>query len=222
MKHHQYVLITLGIVFVFVLLKLSPVGLTGLAVTNGPYAKTVDQMITDFLPITSIEFPKGSCGTVAKELYRDLTKDTMDVKAGFTTRTGDKVASINFVTDRLRRFGTADLIYGPALLIQENADTLISLNVESMVTVPKRSRVNYLALDLYGYSMGKLYVNRGRFSTPSLDCMFISYNGDVECECNAHTIAGIEVAGITQVRPSEEQYDRIRSRLTSQQSIPQQ
>ena len=75
-------------------------------------------------------------------------------------------------------------------------DSMISINTEAVVRTPKDTRKTFFNMDLYGVTNQFFYVQRGRFSTPSLDCEFVNQEGTAICECEVHSIRDIAVAGI--------------------------
>ena len=181
--------------------------ISGAAVTDGvddtplssssTYSVGLDHVVSNFFEIEAIEFPSGDCGDIARELYSDVAFTGMDTSNGFGTRGRDRIATMNFVTDRTARYGTLDLVRGLSLVGDGTSNSFLSVNTETIVRVPKEVRTTYFSLDLYGMSAGTFRVNRGRFSTPSVDCTFIADKGRAVCKCNAHSISGIRVAGIT-------------------------
>jgi len=182
---------------------------TGLVVDEEIHAKNLNNLVNDFFRITNVQFPSGACSLVARDIFYNLVDSPVDVTAGFITDGDERIASVNFVTDRTRKFGTIDLSYGNKLLEEDNANSMISTSTSAIVNVPKRSRVNFLNMDLYGYSDGSFYVNKGRFSTPTMDCAFVRNNGETICDCVSHTISGMEIAGITAYRPPEDMYENL-------------
>ena len=165
------------------------------------YAVALDHVVTDFFSVNAIEFPSGSCGDVARDLYSTVAFTSIDVSSGFGTTGVEGVSTLNFVIDRTARYGTMDLAKGKSIVGDKYSTSFISLNTETIVRVPKEVRTTYFSLDLYGTSGSTFQVDRGRFSTPSVDCDFLSSpEGIAVCNCNAHSISGIRVAGITGIR----------------------
>lgn len=177
------------------------------------FAYTLHTKVAGFFNTPLIVFPQTACGTVAREMYEDIAFRVLDVSTGFENTASERIASVNFVTDRLRRYGTLDMVKGATLLQGYVADSIISINLESVVAVPKEQRANFFSMDLLGYTRDAFYVEKGRFSTPSFDCAFIRYNGDTLCECQAHPIRGIEVAGITGFAPDRDYYQEVIDRF---------
>jgi len=221
MKLINYLGIGLAVFFILVNVNLSSHSeITGASIikdyseTDKSYAYNLDMNIKDFFNTNTFIFPDNVCGDVARDIYIDLSFKDVDVITGFDSKGIQKVASLNFVTDRLRRYGTVDLIKGDYLLKDYSVDTMISFNVESIVAVPKEQRANFISMDLMGIQEGPLiYITKGRYSTPSFDCAFTKYNGDVVCRCDAHPIQGIEVAGITASIPNKEFYNNLQEEL---------
>jgi hypothetical protein len=186
---------------------------TGLSITDVS-AKNLDNVVTEFFEIDSIVFPNGQCGILAESIYEDISTAPLDVSAGFDTEGYERIASLNFVTDRTRRFGTVDLIKGPTILARDDADAFIATSTSAIVNVPKRSRVNFLNLDLYGYTIdGYFWVNKGRFSMPSTECIFVVNEGTAFCECDSHSITNMEIAGITGPKPADSNYEKLYERM---------
>jgi len=213
MKHQAIIFISVGLVFFFVLLNIDIRTPTG-AATSETHAKSLDHVVDEFFNIETIKFPNGACGQIVKDIYNNIALTPLDVKTGFMTEGYEKIASLNFVTDRTRRFGTMDLVYGASTLAADNADSMIATSVSSVVAVPKRSRANFVNMDLYGHTInGVFYVNKGRFSIPSTECIFVVSNGDAFCECDSHAIASMEIAGITAARPPQGDYEKLMERI---------
>ena len=179
---------------------------TGLSVTDttvpNTYAKTAHDIVKDFFPITKIEFPGGPCGDIVRDLYADVSSHPIDIQNGVSTDGPERIATINYVTDRLRNFGTIDMAYGRSILERNKVNMMISINSEAIVSVPKRSRTNFNSLHFYAVAGGgTAYVVKGRFATPSIDCAFEKEDDVTGCDCISYPISGIQVSGITQVRP---------------------
>jgi len=210
MTHQLLVFITFFLVIFFALLNIhvplshSPTGAVvnddASDTTNHAYALALDGVVSAFFNTQTIAFPQGDCGDVARDLYNTIAFTSVDTSSGFVTRGPDRVATLNFVTDRTARYGTLDLVNGPSLIGDEGTTSFLSINTETIVRVPKEVRTTYFSLDLYGTTNTQFHVTRGKFSTPSLDCSFVSTGDIALCNCKAHSITGIRVAGITGVR----------------------
>jgi len=173
-------------------------------------AVPLSERVDTFFGTTQVLFPNHACARVAERMYVDITSRPPDVTNGFQTEGAERVSTTNFVTDRYRRYGTIDLVHGESLLEGKDADSAISLNIETSVQVPKAARANYFSMDMYGFiTQRNFIVTKARYSTPSLDCAFLTYNGDVECDCNHHAIANIKVAGITAVIPAKDHFEEV-------------
>ena len=206
-KHQLLLILSFGLVVFFALLNVHiPTGMpTGAVVEDeGTSALALHTMITNFFEVQDIQFPAGACGDIAKELYGNVAYSQMDTSAGFSTTGADRVATMNFVIDRTARYGTVDMAKGKGVIHDGPTDSFISLIPEAIVRVPKELRTTYYSMDLYGVSKGFLYITHGSFSTPSIDCTFLNIDGQAACNCVSHTITGIRIAGITGLRPTEE------------------
>lgn len=192
---------------------------------NGPLqtrAVPLEDHVNTFFGITDVLFPQHACAIVAERMYEDITSRPPDVTNGFRTQGPERVSTTNFVTDRYRRYGTIDLVHGQALLENNDADSAISLNTETSVQVPKAARANFFSMDMYGITTQQHFiVTKARYSTPSLDCAFLTYNGNVECNCNHHPIANIEVAGITAVIPTKDYFEEVIQEVRETRLHPQ-
>lgn len=213
MKNYILLYMSIGIVLFFALLNVQLPSLTGGAIITQytteeqeVAAYRLHDKVKDFFQIQGIQFPEGPCSLIAQQMYEDIALKSLDVSSGFANTANERIASMNFVIDRLRRYGTIDMIKGETLLSNYDVNSMISLNMESIVTVPKEDRTNFYSMDLLGNTADKFYITKGRFSTPSFDCAFVQYNGDVACDCDAHPIRGIEVAGITGIPPDKDYY----------------
>lgn len=159
------------------------------------YAHTPAGSVHEFFGIDGVVFPTQDCGEVASGLYYNIADKTADDMAGFATTGQNKAATINFILDRIRLVGTIDMIQG-SMITDPYSDSMISINSEAIVRTPKETRKTFFNMDLYGVTNHLFYVQRGRFSTPSLDCSFFSQNGRAICDCEVHAIRDIAVAGI--------------------------
>jgi len=207
MRHPILISLSAGLVLFFALLNIHiPTGSpTGAVVEEtGSSALAIHTVITNFFEVQDLQFPAGACGDVAKELYENVAYSQMDTSAGFSTTGRDRIATMNFVIDRTARYGTVDMAKGKGIINDGPTDSFISLIPEAIVRVPKELRTTYYSMDLYGVSDGLLYIIHGSFSTPSVDCKFVAREGQAICDCASHTITGIRIAGITGLRPSEE------------------
>jgi len=189
----------IGLVFFIFLVKIpSPTG--KVIEETGNYAELLNHHVTDFFQIGGVMFPLDNCGAVAKQIYEDIAFVIVDTTTGFSTSGVERLASLNFVIDRTERYGTIDMAKGRTLVGKNGVDSMIALNVEAIVRVPKNSRSNFVAMELYGNSDGIFTVEHGAFSTASLDCTFVVSNGRTVCDCKTHPIQDISVAGITAPR----------------------
>ncbi len=207
MKHEILVFFSIGIVIFFALLKLelpSPTGEVVVKATGDTYAIALDHVVGKFFNVAGIEFPRGTCGDIARELYGNIAYQSLTATAGFGTRNEHRVATISFAIEPMDAFGTVDMVKSD-VLNGEDVDSFISMSAEMLVRVPKDTRSTYLFMDLYGVSEGAFNVMRGEFSTPSVDCSFINRNGIAICDCNVHRISGIEIGG--EVIPLQYGYD---------------
>jgi len=172
--------------------------ITGSAVIGNAetYSKTPADRVNSFFGVSEVVFPAGSCGEIARELYENTAKKPANEIVGFETKGPSKAATINFVLDRIRHFGTLDMIKGKALINDQFADSMISINTEAVVRTPKETRKTFYNMDLYGTANQFFYVHHGRFAMPSLDCKFINQEGYAICDCKVHSIRDIAVAGI--------------------------
>lgn len=207
MRKQIWLYLSFGIILFFTLLNVKMPSITGASITEeGVAAERLHDKVKDFFQIEGLLFPEGPCALIAKQMYEDIALKSLDVSAGFSNDANERISSTNFVIDRLRRYGTIDMVKGTNLLLDYEVDSMISFNVESIVTVPKEDRTNFYSMDLMGNTEDKFYITKGRFSTPSFDCAFVRHNGDVACDCDAHPIKGIEVAGITGIPPDKDYY----------------
>jgi len=207
MKHHWILYAAAGLVAFFTLLQIelpensTPTGAAITEETDNAYAVELHNIITDFFGINGIDFPDGNCGEVAKELYANIAFVSLDTTAGYGTTGSDRIATLNFVVGRTEKYGTLDMAKGNEIIGDGPTDSFISLNSEAVVRVPKEGRTTYFSMNLYGTSQGNFIATHGSFSTPSVDCKFVTRNGEAICDCNSHPITGIRIAGITGLRP---------------------
>lgn len=195
---------SVGLVVFFALLSFKEPSITGAAITeeNGKsHAMVLHNIITDFFGIQGINFPNGKCGDIAQELYGNIAFNSLDTSAGYGTTGPDRIATLNFVVDRTEKYGTVDMAKGSEIIQDGTTDSFISINTETIVRVPKEVRTTYFSMDLYGISNGAFMISHGSFSTPSVDCTFVTKNSMAICNCVSHPITGIRVAGITGLRP---------------------
>ncbi len=204
MRHQILISLSAGLVLFFALLNIHiPTGTPTGAVVEAEttYAFTINHLVKDFFDVEDVIFPIGSCGEVARELYGNIAYTPTDVTSGFSTRGPDRLATIDFVIDRIERFGTIDMAIGESMRLGKPLDSFISINAESIVRVPKDTRSTYYLMDLHASANGLLYITSGQFSTPSVDCDFTTKDGFAICDCQVHRIYGIETGGITALRP---------------------
>ena len=167
------ILVALLIAAVLTMRAPSPTGATVDLTESDVNAKRLHDDVKSFFDVQAVLFPNGACGDVAMQLYEDVALRPLDTSTGFSNPGPERISSTNFVIDRLRRYGTLDMIRGENLLEDYDADSALSLSVESVVAVPKAQRMNFLSLDLFGESNGLFLVKRGRFATPSFECIFV-------------------------------------------------
>ena len=206
MKHQLLLFLSIGIIFFFVLLniELPKGGITGAAIveeTEDNYALKLSHLVNNFFEVNGIIFPLGDCGDITREMYKGLTRYAFSETAGYGTNGYHRLASISFDIDELDAFGTIDMAKGETLLKGDDADSFISINSEAIIRVPKELRSTFFLMDLYGNSGTYFTVTRGSFSTPSVECSFITRDGQAVCDCNVHSIYGIRTGGITGVKP---------------------
>ena len=212
------VLIGVGIALVFALFLEGNLGLG--AATLGSYepplpdrsaSLTLHDYAIKFFEIEDIKFPDGVCLPVAHELYGDVAYNSVDVTVGYKTTGEHRMATTNFVlsdgVNRNERYGTIDFVKSSAILKKEESDSFISISSEAVARVPKATRATYLIMDMFGTTIGSnMYITRGRWSIPSMDCIFLIKEGYAFCNCDVHTIKGIAVGGITRPPEAEERY----------------
>jgi len=206
MRHQLLLLLSVGLVIFFALMNVDAPSLTGAAVTEEreSYAMVLHDIITSFFENTDINFPDGECGDIAQELYGNIAYTPLDTTAGYATTRDHRIATLNFVTDRTAKYGTVDMARGPEIIDDGITDSFISINTETIVRVPKEIRTTFFSMDLYGMANGEFVVTHGSFSTPSVDCTFVTRNHLAVCDCVSHPITGIRVAGITALRPIQQ------------------
>lgn len=205
-----------------------PTGAVQVATYTGPddeatgvKALRLHDRALDFFNTKELIFPKGVCMPAAHELYGNVAYVPIDVSAGFSTSGTERFSTISFVIDRHERYGTADFVKSPTFLKDQQSDALISISSEAIVRVPKADRTTYLIMDLYGLIDGPyMFVNKGRFSTPTTDCIFVVNNGQAYCDCDIHTIKGIAIGGVTAPPPAEDRYKELEER--SGKEVPKQ
>jgi hypothetical protein len=201
MKHQLLLFLSIGVIFFFILLNVEIQGnnITGASIvkeTETTYAIALDHLVNRFFNVQGIKFPIGTCGDIVRELYSNVAYEGMTATSGFGTNGQHRLATISFAIEPLDAFGTMDMVKSE-ILNGDNADSFITMSVETLVRVPKDTRSTYLFMDLYGISDGTFNVIHGEFSTPSVDCSFITRNGAAICDCNVHRIYGIEIGGET-------------------------
>lgn len=184
-------------------------GITGLA-AGDTRAYSLHSHAMDFFGTSEVVFPPSQCSQTLSDLYDDVAREVLDVSTGFRTTGSERLSTLSFVIDRTEKYGTADFVKSPTF-IYRHVDSLISINTEAVVRVPKETRTTYVVMDLYGSSaptpMGSFFlVQGGRFSTPSTDCFFIYVNGRTVCDCDVHSIQGIAIGGVTSPPFVEENY----------------
>ncbi|VVB81900.1 Uncharacterised protein [uncultured archaeon] len=214
MKHQLLVFASVGIIVFFALLNidipsLQGHGLTGQAVEEAEsYPVMLNDVVRDFFAVGYVDFPSGGCGDVAASLYDNIFLTPLDATTGFATVGVDRLATVNFVIDRTERLGTLDMMSRS----DGGENAVLNVNAEAVVNIPKQSRSTFVVMDLYGTTTDKFYVTKGRFSTPSLDCTFVTRNDQTVCDCKVHSITGIAVAGITSPTPPPEIYEFLQKR----------
>jgi len=219
MRHQLLLLLSVGLVIFFALINVDAPSLTGAAIVKDysrnqeTYAVQLNDHILRFFGVEGVYFPSHPCTNIAKDFYSSIVLQPVQVTAGFGNKGPERITTTNFVIDWDDRYGTLDLSYGEHILADYEADSMISINTESIVRVPKSTRLNFFSMDLFGVTRDRFYINKGRFSTPSIDCVFILNNGDVICDCDAHSISGIEIAGITGVQKPTDYYAKLEEEL---------
>jgi hypothetical protein len=192
--------------------------ITGLAVGE-TRAYSLHSHAMDFFRTSEIVFPPSVCSQALGDLYDSVARATLDVSTGFRTNGEERLSTLSFVIDRTEKYGTADFVKSPTF-IYRHVDSLISINTEAVVRVPKETRTTYVVMDLYGSTsptpMGSFFlVQGGRFSTPSTDCFFVYVNGRTVCDCDVHGIQGIAIGGVTSPPFVEENYAALLDKYTS-------
>lgn len=200
------ILVAVAALFALGGLLISNSSITGLIV-DGDRMYSLHSHAMDFFKTSEIVFPPSVCGQSLQDLYDDVARSPLDVSAGFKTTGDERLSTLSFVVDRTEKYGTADFVKSPTF-IYPNVDSLISINTEAVVRVPKETRTTYVVMDLYGSaSRSSLFeVKGGRFSTPSVDCFFVNVYGRTVCDCDVHSIQGIAIGGVTSPPVVEENY----------------
>lgn len=193
-------------------------GITGLAVGE-TRAYSLHSYAMDFFGTSEIVFPPSVCSQNLNDLYSSVARVPLDVSTGFKTSGVERLSTLSFVIDRTEKYGTADFVKSPTF-IYPYVDSLISINTEAVVRVPKETRTTYVVMDLYGASSptprGSLFlVHGGRFSTPTIDCFFVYVNGRTVCDCDVHSIQGIAIGGVTSPPFVEENYATLLNKYAS-------
>lgn len=202
MKHQLLIFASIGIIVFFALLNIDIPSLnvphmTGAATKTNTPGTALVTYVSDFFEVLDVQFPSGSCGDIASGLYSSIAYKEVDSTVGFATTGDDRVATVNFVIDRINHYGTMDMANGNAVLAGDAAEGFIAFDAESIVRVPKETRSTYFFLELYGSVDEFFIVKRGKFSTPSVDCSFESRDGVAVCNCQTHRIYGIRTGGVT-------------------------
>ena len=217
MRHEIWVFASIGLVVFFILLQVKMPSPTGAAITKSygeeTYAVRLHDRAIDFFGVADLRFPTGSCMSIVEELYSNIAYAPNMATAGYSTRGIERLSTLSFVIDFDEIFGTIDFVKSPLFLGEQDSDSLISISTEAIVRLPKAVRTTYYVMDLYGISDTYFWVTRGRFSTPTMDCVFVTQNGDALCDCQVHTIKGISVAGITQPSTVETRYKELLGRV---------
>lgn len=197
MKHQLLIFLSVGLVIFFALLNIkipSPTGETIVKTTEDTYAIALDHVVNRFFNIAGIRFPQGTCGDVVRELYGNIAYESLTATAGFGTSGEHRLATVSFAIEPMDAFGTVDMVKS-SILNGGEVDSFITMSVETIVRVPKDTRSTYLFIDLYGVSDDAFNVVHGLFSTPSVDCTFVTKEGVAVCDCKVHRIYGIEIGG---------------------------
>lgn len=207
MRHQLLIFLSVGMIFFFILLNADlQIGnnITGAALvkeTETTYAIALRHIVNEFFGIQGVQFPKGSCAEVARDLYAGIVSQSLNEQSGFITDGPNKLATISFDIEMLDIFGTVDMVKGPLIMNSEEVDSLITISTEAIIRVPKEIKTTYFFLDLYGTSEEVFQVTRGSFSTPSVDCSFVTRDGEAICDCDVHRVSGVRTGGITALRP---------------------
>ncbi len=190
MRHSIALLTSVALAVFFVLLQIKLPSPTGaVAEEQHNVSLGLNQEVDNFFGTNGVLFPRGNCGDVISDFY-SYYAFMPAMTEGFATEGADKVATINFMMDRVRYVGTMDLFKGQFLSAgDENAQ--IGVKMESITRIPKGSRRNFFDFNIYGITDGTFVVTRGTFSTPSLDCEFKTASGLAICNCQAHSIRDI-------------------------------
>ena len=195
--------ILIAAVTIFLVSARSPTGLF-VADKENTYAETFGHVVNKFFDIEAVYFPPGICTSIVEEIYAELAGSRIDVTRGIETTGNEKLATMNFVVNRIMPYGTLDMVKGTNLIDSPVMDSFISISAEMVAHTTRSRRLNYYTIDLFGKTNGLFYVEKGKLATPSVDCYFATKNGDTLCSCKAHTITGIAVAGITSGLTAEE------------------
>ena len=186
MKHQTLLFLTIGVIFFFILLNFklqNEAGITGMA-AGETYAVTLSDIVSKFFEVPEMQFHTGSCGGIARELYGNIAYKPIDVTSGYGTSEAERIATMNFGIER--SIGTIDMIKGKTLMQGQEADSMISLRTETVIRIPPDNiRTTSYKMNLYGYSSGFFVITRGSFSTPTLECSFITQNSMAVCDCQA-------------------------------------
>ena len=197
MKHKLIAALLLIKSFILLIIVLGSTSITGGSVIrDAGYANTPADRVHEFFGVGGVVFPIGNCGDIAQGLYESTISTPANEMVGFKTEGPSRAATVNFVLDRIRHFGTIDMIKGASIIDDPYADSMISINTEAVVRTPKETRKTFYNMDLYGITNQFFYVHHGRFATPSLDCKFVNQDGQAICDCQVHSIRDIAVAGI--------------------------
>ncbi|MBI4145964.1 hypothetical protein HY489_01355 [Candidatus Woesearchaeota archaeon] len=189
MRHQLIIFLSAFIIILFTLanLDVSFKGATGAAVEE-TYAYTLDHLVhdffetaDDFFETAEIQFPAGTCGMLARELYQNMASQDLEVTSGYGTKAKERVATINFGMER--SIGTLDMVKGRTFFQEQAADSMIDLGMHTTIRMPPGvARLTYYKMTLYGISQGLFAVTHGSFSTPSAECTFTTN----ECKCSTH------------------------------------
>ncbi|RMD58292.1 hypothetical protein D6825_01330 [Candidatus Woesearchaeota archaeon] len=153
------------------------------------HAYTLSDLINKFYKVRAVRFPEGECTRIAAELYHSVVGQTLAVTSGYSTGGNERVATYTYGTERT--IGSIDMIHGRGLVKEQDANSLLTFNAETVVRIPPDPmKMTRITLDLYGQSDGKLYITKGKFTTPALECSFTSDRGVALCDCTAEPING--------------------------------
>lgn len=154
------------------------------------FAHNLNDRVTRFFDVYAVDFPRGTCTNIIEELYNNFAYQTTEITSGYKTTAKERIATINFGTEISESLGTIDLIKGKVMTGQDDADSFITMHLESVIRLAREDRRTFIAMNLYGNSKELLSITRGSFSTPSIDCDFTSENGIAECNCRTHALEG--------------------------------